>query len=57
MIQLLEEKMGEKFYYWKFEDEDGNYVFIMKTRDNSSAFVEPPPESDSEDDEISSPAA
>ena len=36
MIQLLEEKMGEKFYYWKFEDEDGNCVFIIKTRENSS---------------------
>ena len=28
--------MGEKFYYWKFEDEDGNCVFIIKTRENSS---------------------
>lgn len=36
MIQMLEERIREQFFYWKFENEDGNYIFILKTRDNAS---------------------
>ena len=31
MIQMLEEKIQEQFFYWKFENEDGNYIFITQT--------------------------
>ncbi len=36
MIQLLTEKIQEQFFYWKFENEDGNYIFIVKTKENIS---------------------
>lgn len=36
MIQMLEEKIQEQFFYWKFENEDGNYIFIIKTKNNAS---------------------
>ena len=36
LIQLLEEKIREQFYYWKFENDEGNFAFIIKTGENSS---------------------
>lgn len=39
MIQLLSEKIQEQFFYWKFENEDGNYIFIVKTKENISVRV------------------
>ena len=36
LIQFLEEKIGDKFFYWKFESEEGNVVFIIKTQENAS---------------------
>lgn len=31
VIQEIEAHVFEHFSYWKFEGEDGNYVFIIKT--------------------------
>lgn len=39
MVQRLEKMIGEKFFYWKLENEAGNTVFIIKTKDNSSVRV------------------
>ncbi len=34
MMQLLEENIGNLFPYWKMENEEGTYLFIVKTKDN-----------------------
>lgn len=34
--KLLEEMIQEQFFFWEFENEDGNYIFIVRTRNNSS---------------------
>ena len=36
VVQLLEKMIGEQFFYWKLESEDGNTIFVVKTQDNSS---------------------
>jgi len=36
MVQLLEQKIQEQFFYWKFENGDGNCIFIIKTKKNTS---------------------
>ena len=32
MMQLLEENIGNLFPYWKMENEEGIYLFIVKTK-------------------------
>ncbi|MEI3218668.1 MAG: helix-turn-helix domain-containing protein [Lachnoclostridium sp.] len=34
-VKLLEELIGRKYFYWKFEGEEGCFVFIIKTKDNA----------------------
>ena len=36
LIQFLEEKIGDKFFYWKFESEEGHRTFIIKTQENTA---------------------
>lgn len=36
MIQKLESMIKARFFYWKFESEEGNCVFIIKTQQNAS---------------------
>ncbi|MCF2683341.1 response regulator transcription factor [Faecalicatena contorta] len=36
MVQKLESMIKERFFYWKFESEDGNCVFVIKTQQNAS---------------------
>lgn len=37
MLQSLTNHIGELFFYWAFESEDGACVFIIKTKDTMSA--------------------
>ncbi|MDY2626726.1 MAG: response regulator [Lachnospiraceae bacterium] len=34
--KLLEEMIGEQFFFWEFENEDGNSIFIVRTDDNGA---------------------
>ncbi len=34
VLGSLEEKIRERYFYWKFEGEDGNGIFIVKTQEN-----------------------
>lgn len=36
MVQLLEKMIGEQFFYWKLESEEGNTLFVVKTQENST---------------------
>lgn len=36
MLQIMEEKIGAKYTYWKFESEEGHYTFIVKTQENAA---------------------
>lgn len=36
VIQEIEARVFEHFSYWKFEGEDGNYVFIIKTQQKNA---------------------
>ena len=36
MIQQLEGMIGDRFFYWKFENEEGTCAFIIKTQENAS---------------------
>ena len=36
VIQEIEAHVFEHFSYWKFEGEDGNYVFIIKTQQKNA---------------------
>ena len=35
LVNLLEEPIKEKYFYWKLENTEGNYIFIIKTQDNA----------------------
>ena len=35
LLNLLEEPVKERYFYWKMEDQEGNYIFIIKTQDNA----------------------
>ena len=37
VMQFLAEKIKELFFYWKFENEEGNYIFVVKTKENTAA--------------------
>ena len=32
MVRMIEEKIAERFTYWKFESEEGHRTFIIKTQ-------------------------
>lgn len=34
--KLLEEEIGKRFFYWKYENEEGTCIFIVKTKENTS---------------------
>lgn len=34
----IEEMIGEGHFFWKFENENGNMVFIIRTRDNGTVY-------------------
>lgn len=36
MLQIMEEKIGAEYTYWKFESEEGHYTFIIKTQENTA---------------------
>ena len=36
LLKFLEEAIGERFYHWRFEGEEGNCIFIVKTQDNGA---------------------
>lgn len=36
MEQILEKAVGDRFFCWHFESEEGYYVFIIKTKDNAA---------------------
>lgn len=36
VMNSLEDKIKEYYSYWKFEGEDGNCIFIVKTQDNAT---------------------
>lgn len=36
MLEFLEEHIGERFYYWSFEEKDGFRTFIIKTTKNTA---------------------
>lgn len=36
IMQLLTERIQEQFFYWKFENEDRNFIFVVKTKENAS---------------------
>lgn len=38
VIQQLTQKIGEKFFYWSFETEEGISVFLVKTEKNKSVI-------------------
>lgn len=35
-LQYLEETLNNKYEYWHFEEENGSYIFILRTKDNST---------------------
>ena len=35
LLNLLEEPVKERYFYWKMENQEGNYIFIIKTQDNA----------------------
>ena len=35
-VRLFEEMIGNCFFYWKFESEEGYFIFIIKTKDNAA---------------------
>lgn len=39
LVQRLERMIGEQFFYWKLEGEEGNTIFVIKTKDNTSVRV------------------
>ena len=36
MVRMIEEKIAERFTYWKFESEEGHRTFIIKTQENTA---------------------
>ena len=36
MVRMIEEKIAERFTYWKFESEEGHRTFIVKTQENTA---------------------
>ncbi len=36
IFQKIEEMIGQAHFYWKFENENGNMVFIIRTEDNGT---------------------
>lgn len=36
MMQMLEELIGTQFSYWKLENEEGTYIFIIRARENKA---------------------
>lgn len=36
VMQLLTERIQSQFFCWRFENEDGNFVFVIKTKENVS---------------------
>lgn len=36
VLAFLEKAISEKYFYWKLENEEGNYIFIIKTQDNAA---------------------
>lgn len=36
VLNYLEDKIEERFFYWKFENNEGNCAFIIKTQDNAT---------------------
>lgn len=39
LLHVLEEKIGTLFFFWQFEGEEGNAVFLIKTKENASVRV------------------
>lgn len=39
LLHVLEEEIGTTFFFWQFEGEDGNEVFLIKTKENASVRV------------------
>lgn len=36
VLKRLEEIIGERYFYWRFEGEDGNCIFIIRTTENAT---------------------
>lgn len=36
VMQLLTERIQNLFFCWRFENEDGNFIFIIKTKENAA---------------------
>ncbi|MCQ2523082.1 MAG: response regulator [Lachnospiraceae bacterium] len=36
LIQFLQEAIGKKYDNWHFEEENGSYIFIIRTKDNAT---------------------
>lgn len=36
MLKMLEELIGSRYFYWGFESEEGNFCFIVKTKENAA---------------------
>lgn len=35
MVQQLEKVIGEQYFYWKFNNEEGQHIFLIKTKENA----------------------
>ncbi len=38
VLNFLEKVIGEHFFYWRFEGEEGNGIFIIKTKENAAVL-------------------
>lgn len=36
LLEYLEDKIEERFFYWRFENSEGNCTFVVKTQDNAT---------------------